>query len=231
MDLPSPDSLLEDLHLVDPDTAWTVWALGTLREVVAIDLRTAHRIERQQDSAAAEPDRPSPDFALMQSRLARSIRLSVAMTERIRAAHKDRKAAKGEAAARRRQQRRMQVGRAVVAAIGADFSIDTREADRLRVAVRESLTETETPDIEIDTQPLHEILLRICRRLGRTPPDWASLPQAWEDDIEAGPAEAPLGERDETVAAEPRTGEDFPSRRDVPGDAGPPIWPAKADSS
>ena len=61
------------------------------------------------------------------------------------------------------------------------------------------MTEAETPDIELDTLPVDEIVRRICRRLGRSP-DPALPPWAWDD--AGGDDEPPLLDLD-PVAAEP----------------------------
>ncbi len=185
---PTPD----ETQPVDPDREWTGWALGKLRELVDIGMRTARRIETQQMATPIVP--PPPDFALMQARVARAVRLSIAMTERIREAYRARKAEAETAAAavqERRQKRRAQVARAVAAALGPERPAGAATAKDAGspAAPRESLTETEVPDVELDTLPIDEIVLRICRRLGLAP---ARLPQGWED-VEDGAAE-PLDE-------------------------------------
>src|SRR4051794_7888008 len=72
----------DEIKPTDPDMHWTGWALDALRELVQSDLRTKRMIERQQDRTPVGPD--TPDFGLTQSRLSQSVRLSLAMTERIR---------------------------------------------------------------------------------------------------------------------------------------------------
>ena len=79
-----------------------------------------------------------PDFELRQSRLSRSIRLSIAMAERIRDEYLHRK------------------GEAVAAAEAADLAaagetVDPEETERLREQVWERLAEDEVLDVRIDT--------------------------------------------------------------------------------
>jgi hypothetical protein len=197
MDKTPSDSEATEIQPVDPDREWTGWALGTLRELVDIGMRTARRIEIQQMATPISP--PPPDFALMQARIARAVRLSIAMTERIREAYRARKDERETAAValrERRQRRRAQVARAVVAAIESRGEAGASPDANLQVKVRESLTEAEVPDIELDTLPVDEIVRRICRRLGRTP-DPALLPWAWD---EAGGDEEPAEALDEPSA-------------------------------
>jgi hypothetical protein len=220
-----------------------VWALGTLREVVAVDLRTAHRIERQHEATPIEPT--SPDFALMQSRIARSIRLCIAMTERIREAHKNRRDETPEEKQARLQRRRAQIVRAVVETTQPDptlanpmaadrtpvdpmaadaAEVESREtddgtgedqADALAATVWETLTEDEALDADVETQPIDEMVLRICRKLGRIP-DWVPLSPAWAEAARAAQAERDAG-------ATPGTADEFPGV--VPQEAPPPFVP------
>ena len=229
MDKAPSDSEATEIQPVDPDREWTGWALGTLRELVDIGMRTARRIEIQQMATPISP--PPPDFALMQARIARAVRLSIAMTERIREAYRARKDAAETAAVElreRRRRRRAQVARAVVAAIESaeDSAAGAAPDASLQAKVWESLTEAEMPDVELDTLPVDEIVRRICRRLGRSP-DPALLPWAWDDaggDHEAPEVlDEPSGEDAEAAVADP------PSRTNRPGR--PSAKPPKTDSS
>ncbi len=224
------DSEAVETQPVDPDREWTGWALGTLRELVDIGMRTARRIETQQMATPIVP--PPPDFALMQARVARAVRLSIAMTERIREAYRARKAEAETAAVElreRRQRRRAQVARAVVVAVRGEASADAG----LQAKLRESLTEAETPDVELDTLPVDEIVQRICRRLGRSP-DPALLPWGWDD---AGGDKEPPEALDEPAdgdvedAGDPGAGDGPPSRPDRPAGGRPAARPRKPDSS
>ena len=102
MDRTQSDS--DEIKPTDPDMHWTGWALDALRELVQSDLRTKRMIERQQDRTPAGPD--TPDFGLTQSRLSRSVRLSLAMTERIRTDYlmrREKRKASGEQERRRQR--------------------------------------------------------------------------------------------------------------------------------
>ncbi|MFE0758112.1 hypothetical protein ACFW16_29405 [Inquilinus sp. NPDC058860] len=91
MDAEQPDCGAED-RPVDKDLAWMQWALGSLAELVEIHLRTARMTATEQ--LATPIGRARPDFALAQVRLARSVRLSIAMSQRVRENDRDRKAGK-----------------------------------------------------------------------------------------------------------------------------------------
>ncbi|MGO4723032.1 hypothetical protein [Inquilinus sp. 2KB_23] len=190
MDNAPIDAAPAETQPVDPDREWTVWALGTLRELVDIDMRTARRLEGQHIVAGNRFEPPVIDFALSQARIARAVRLTIAMTERIREAYRTRKDAAEKAAAEiqeRRQRRRAQVARAVAVALGPERPAGAKAA----AAPRESLTETEPLDVELDTLPIDEIVRRICRRLGREP---GRLPQGWDEVIAGDEAAEPLDE-------------------------------------
>ena len=185
MDNAPIDAAPAETQPVDPDREWTVWALGTLRELVDIDMRTARRLEGQHIVAGNRFEPPVIDFALSQARIARAVRLTIAMTERIREAWRTRKA----------------------------------EAEKAAAAPRESLTETEVLDVELDTLPIGEIVARICRRLGREP---GRLPQGWDDLIAEDEAAEPL----------PETLDDPPPEAPEPGEPAPPARkPPQPDSS
>ncbi|MDR6287634.1 hypothetical protein E9232_000133 [Inquilinus ginsengisoli] len=215
MDTAPIDAAPAETQPVDPDREWTVWALGTLRELVDIDMRTARRLEGQHIVAGNRFEPPVIDFALSQARIARAVRLTIAMTERIREAYRTRKDAAEKAAAEvqeRRQRRRAQVARAVAEELGPERPAGAKAA----AAPRESLTETEPLDVELDTLPIDEIVRRICRRLGREP---GRLPQGWDEVIAGDEAAEPL---DEALT-------DPPPEAPEPGEPAPPA--RKPDSS
>ncbi len=93
MEMTPQDCGLDD-GPVDPDLAWTRWALGSLGELVEIGLRSARMTATEQ--MATPITRTKPDFALAQVRLARSVRLSIAMSQRVRENYQDRKDGKAE---------------------------------------------------------------------------------------------------------------------------------------
>ena len=76
MEMTPQDCGLDD-GPVDPELAWTRWALGSLGELVEIGLRSARMTATEQ--MATPIGRTKPDFALAQVRVARSVRLSIAM--------------------------------------------------------------------------------------------------------------------------------------------------------
>lgn len=176
----------------DPDLNWTGWALETLRELVDIDMRAKRMALQQQAATLAGPQ--APDFELRQSRLSRSIRLSIAMAERVRGDHLHRRAeAKESGALERRRRRREQAVQAVVEAVTAaeaadlaevDQTVDPEVTERLRAEVWERLTEDEVLDVRIDTMPPDEFVREVCRWLGRRL-DSSRLPQGWDDLLEA----------------------------------------------
>ena len=93
MEMTPQDCGLDD-GPVDPDLAWTRWALGSLGELVEIGLRSARMTATEQ--MATPITRTKPDFALAQVRLARSVRLSIAMSQRVRENYQDRKDGKAK---------------------------------------------------------------------------------------------------------------------------------------
>jgi hypothetical protein len=218
MDMAKSD--LDEREARDPDLHWTGWALEALREMVAIDMRTKRTVAQQQGLAG--PD--GPDVALMQSRLSRSVRLAIAMTERIRADYLHRKEEREESGEqeRRRQRRAQAVRDAVAVAAPPD---DPEDAERVRAEAWERLTEDEVLDAQIDTLSPDEFVREVCRRIGR-PPDPIPLPQGWDDGLEAGPeagandnAGSPGGGA-ERIAAEP--GDGPPEEEGCPP-SGPPV--------
>ncbi|OWJ56175.1 hypothetical protein [Inquilinus limosus] len=166
-----------ELRPADPDLHWTGWALDTLREMVSIDMRTKRMTATQQLQTSAGPD--APDFDLKQSRLSRSVRLSLAMSERIRADYllrKDERVESGEQA--RRRKLREQVAEAAVKAVAAPDK--DWDADYVRSAVRERLNEDDVLDAQLDLLSPEEFLREVCRKIGRPPPS-IPLPPGLED--------------------------------------------------
>ncbi|MGK9237032.1 hypothetical protein KXS07_18300, partial [Inquilinus limosus] len=176
MDMAQSDGEAGESRPSDPDLNWTGWALDKLREVVEIDIRCKRLTERQQQATLAGPETP-PDFPLMQSRLSRSIRLSIAMAERIRGEYLHRRAEATESGAQeRRRRRREQAAKAVVEAVAAaeaadlaaaGEAVDPKETERLREQVWERLTEDEVLDVQLDTLSAGEFVREVCRWLGR----------------------------------------------------------------
>jgi hypothetical protein len=219
MDMAQSDS--DEIRPTDPDMHWTGWALDALRELVQSDLRTKRMIERQQDRTPAGPD--TPDFGLTQSRLSRSVRLSLAMTERIRTDYLMRKAGRVKSGEQeRRRQRREQAAEAVVQAVTRPDETD--DVERVRKLVRERLVEDEILDVQIDTLSPEEFLQAVCRKIGR-PPHPIRQPQGMDDVAET---EAPA-ETVETADREPAEGWPHPPDESGAGRSTPK--PPKPDSS
>ncbi|WP_225767018.1 hypothetical protein [Inquilinus sp. Marseille-Q2685] len=223
----------------DPDLNWTGWALEKLREVVEIDARCKRLTERQQQATPAGSETPS-DFPLMQSRLSRSIRLSIAMAERIRGDYLHRRA-EGEAsgALERRRRRREQAVQAVVEAVGAAeaaeaadpaAAVDPEETERLRSEVWERLTEDEVLDVQLDTLPAGEFVREVCRWLGRRL-DPSRLPQGWDDVLGANDNAGSSGDGMAAVAMASDAGDGWPEQPDESEDGRPPPGLPKPDSS
>ncbi len=203
-----------EIRPTDPDLKWTGWALERLREAIEIDSRTKRMTADQQSRGSAEPQ--APDYALMQSRLSRSIRLSIAMTERIRAdylARRDGREASGDQ--ERRQRRRQQAVDSAAAAMAQPG--DVEDADTMRSMVRETLAEDEILDVQIDLLSPQDFVRAVCRKIGR-PPDPAWLPQGWDDGAGATVVEAPSAEIAErrSVEAWPRPPEVSAAGRALP---------------
>jgi hypothetical protein len=207
---------------VDMDLAWTQWALGSLAELVDIHLRTARMTAAEQ--SATPILRPKPDFALAQIRLARSVRLSIAMSQRVRETYQDRKAGKAAVP------ERTPVEEAVAEAAACDVA--TAEAapaagpkdGEPRAEPRESLTESEC--LEDEPEPGEEAEDR--RDL-----EAALLPRERDGAVAEAPDRLPDDHLPdtpaETLAARPEPGWPRPSDE---SDIGRP-WPkpSKPDSS
>jgi hypothetical protein len=222
MDVGQSDS--DEIKPTDPDMHWTGWALDALRELVQSDLRTKRMIERQQDRTPAGPD--TPDFGLTQSRLSRSVRLSLAMTERIRTDYLTRKTErKASGEQERRRQRREQAAEAVVQAVTRPDEAD--DVEHVRKLVRETLVEDEILDVQIDTLSPEEFLREVCRKIGRPP---HPIRQPGDGGAEATADDVLPAEAAESVADCEPAG-DWSAEPDE-SDAGRPMpKPPKPDSS
>ncbi len=205
----------------DPDMHWTGWALHTLRQTVEVDMRCKGLTEQQQRASLSER-KASPDFGLIQARLSRSVRLSIAMTERIRTGfikRRDERRESGEEQ-RRRQRRERAAGMVADAASRPEEGLD---AERMRSLAWETLVEDEILDAQLDTLSAAEFVQEVCRKIGH-PPDPIRLPQGW-DDVEAKAAPAGAEAADHEVA-------DDWSAEPEESDAGQPLpEPRKPDSS
>ena len=201
---------------------WTGWALDKLREIVDLDISTKRAIAREQSQILRGSE--MPDYALMQSRLSRSVRLSIAMTERIRADYLMRKAGRVESGEQeRRRQRREQAAESVAEAVAQPD--EAGDVERVRSMVWETLVEDEVLDAQLDTLSAAEFVQAVCRKIGH-PPDPIRLPQSWDETVEAKAAPPP-----ETEAADGEAADDWSVEPDE-SDAGRPVpEPSKPDSS
>jgi hypothetical protein len=218
MEMTPQDCGLED-GPVDPDLAWTRWALGSLGELVEIGLRSARLTATEQ--LATPITRTKPDFALAQVRLARSVRLSIAMSQRVRETYQERKNGKAE-----RTPAEEAVAEAAVPAEATPPEAAPAEAGPAagpnggdRPEPRESLTESEC--LEIELEPVEEAEERRDLDAALLPRDWdgAAATEAPDrlppDPVPQDPAEAvPAASRPEhdwsRPSDEPDTGRSVP---------------------
>ncbi|WP_342239911.1 hypothetical protein [Inquilinus sp. OTU3971] len=147
---------------VDPDLAWTRWALGSLGELVEIGLRSARMTETEQ--MATPITRTKPDFALAQVRLARSVRLSIAMSQRVRENYQDRRDGKAKPTPAE------EAAASDVAAAEAAPAAGPKDGEP-PPEPRESLTESERPEAELEPAEEGE---------ERRDLDAALLPRDWD---------------------------------------------------
>jgi hypothetical protein len=204
---------------VDPDLAWTRWALGSLGELVEIGLRSARMTATEQ--MATPITRTKPDFALAQVRLARSVRLSIAMSQRVRENYQDRKDGRTELTP---AEEASEAAAAEAAPAEAAPEAGPKDGEP-RPEPRESLTESER--LEAELEPTEEA--EEHRDL-----DPALLPRDWD-----GAAAAEASDRlpedlrpdtpAETAAARPKPDWPRPSDESDTGRPAPKPW--KPDSS
>jgi hypothetical protein len=212
----------EPIRPTDPDMHWTGWALTTLREAAEIDMRCKRLTERQQERAHHDPKAPPPAFGLIQARLTRSVRLTVALTDRIRTGfmtRRDERKASGEEA-RRRQRRERAAQMVGEATAQPERGID---AECMRAMAWESLVEDEILDAQLDTLSAEEFVREVCRKIGHPP---VRLPQSWDEGAEM----TPVPPR-ETEAADREATDDWSAE---PGEADtgrPEPEPPNPDSS
>ena len=182
MEMTPEDCGLED-GPVDPDLAWTRWALGSLGELVEIGLRSARMTATEQ--MATPIAQTKPDFALAQVRLARSVRLSIAMSQRVRESYQDRKDGKAEPTP-------AEEASEGVAAESAPAEVAPAVAPKggePRTEPRESLTERES--LEAELEPAEEAEERRDLDAALLPRDWDGAAAAETPDrLPDTPAEA-----------------------------------------
>ncbi|WP_225772886.1 hypothetical protein [Inquilinus sp. Marseille-Q2685] len=211
----------------DPDMNWTGWALRLLRDAAEIDMRCKRMTERQQERAHPDPEAPS-EFGPIQARLTRSLRLTIALTERIRTGfmtRRDERTASGEEQ-RRRERRERAAGMVAAAAARPEAGLD---AERMQSLAWERLVEDEILDAQLDTLSAAEFVQAVCRRIGH-PPDPIRLPRSW-DEILDPPAAGPRAPAERAEAADREPMDGWSAEPDA-SDAGRPVpEPSKPDSS
>ncbi|OWJ60829.1 hypothetical protein [Inquilinus limosus] len=162
----------------DTDLHWTEWALDRLREVVDLDIRTMRATVREHERILRGAE--MPDYPLMQSRLSRSVRLSIAMTERIRRDYLLRQQARiASGEQERRRAKREQAVETAVKAIARPA--EPGDIERVRSLVWERLTEDEILDVQLDLLSPEDFVRAVSRRIG-LPPDPSWLPPGWADE-------------------------------------------------
>ncbi|MGO4126201.1 hypothetical protein AB4Z01_17500 [Inquilinus sp. YAF38] len=212
----------EPIRPTDPDMHWTGWALTTLREAAEIDMRCKRLTERQQERAHHDPKAPSPAFGLIQARLTRSVRLTVALTDRIRngfMTRRDERKASGEEA-RRRQRRERAAQMVGEATAQPERGVDV---ECMRAMAWESLVEDEMLDAQLDTLSAEELVREVCRKIGHPP---VRLPQSWDEGCEM----TPVPPR-ETEAADRETADDWSAESGESDSGRPEPEPPNPDSS
>ncbi|MGL4962464.1 MAG: hypothetical protein ACRC67_14615 [Inquilinus sp.] len=223
----NPQSDSDEIKPTDPDMKWTGWALDKLREIVDLDISTKRATVREQSQILRGSE--MPDYPLMQSRLSRSVRLSIAMTERIRANYLMRKEKRKESGEQeRRRQRREQAAEAVVEAAAAPD--EAEDVEHVRAMVRETLVEDEILDAQLDSLSPEEFVREVCRKIGRPPnPGW--LPRGWADVADTGAGDAVPGSSVDSVAAGPPAAAGWAGPPDGSGAGQPMPKPSIPDSS
>ncbi|MGO4727037.1 MULTISPECIES: hypothetical protein [unclassified Inquilinus] len=168
------------------DQEWTDWELGHLRELAELSMQMVRMVAQQQEAAiaatpaAADTGSASPDFMLMFTRGARAVRLTLAMVEKVRDAHRAR-AAEAQAVRDRRWRRRRLVERVATVAIDlTDNGGAQAPIKAMRDRLQEQLRESERLDAELDAASPHELFVRIFRHL-RLMPGPGRWPQTWRE--------------------------------------------------
>ncbi|WP_429226711.1 hypothetical protein [Inquilinus ginsengisoli] len=207
---------------VDPDLAWTRWALGSLGELVEIGLRSARMTATEQ--MATPITRTKPDFALAQVRLARSVRLSIAMSQRVREKnYQDRKAGKTEPMP---AEGATASEAAAAEAAPAEAAPEAGPKDsEPRTERHESLTESER--LETELEPAEEAEERRDLDPALLPHDWDGATAAEASDCL--PEDLWSDTPAETAAARPEP--DWPHPSDTSDTGRPTPKPWKPDSS
>ncbi|MDR3509931.1 MAG: hypothetical protein P4L64_18745 [Caulobacteraceae bacterium] len=171
---------LDDLDAPDPSVDLAAWQGRVLKELTEIGMSIARGMERRvladraAEIAAVEQGRPLPerdgfDPGLAYSRLARAVRLNLALMTRLgdeqveRArVHVERRTA---ARAERRAQRRRDVVKGVERLVDDEVLEDEDDSEAFYENLYERL-DVEQDLAGFDTRPVVEIIARICKDLG-----------------------------------------------------------------
>lgn len=175
--------------LPEDDTPRLERQLAILGQLAEIGLTLAQAIERQVGEAGQDA-RATASAAVAYGRVARAVRLTIALQSRLIA---DARAPAEADLDRQRAERRTRIARIVGRAVDAELG--PVSAAFRKPEIRERL---EHDDIYGDllARPASEIVAEVCEDLGVSP-DWAQLAaEAWAlDEIAGGAPGAPLARR------------------------------------
>lgn len=191
--------------------------IAALGELIGIGLKIARAIERRVDEAGDAPP-PRTDLnaaAIAYARVARAVRQSILLRDKLaEASHAGRRAAADLGA--RRAEVKARLTDLVRSVILAEHG-DGEQAERLYAEVAERLEDERHGDVL--TRPVGEIFTDICKDLGLHP-DWEGL--AWDLSCAEAAAEGGVDGDDEVeAAARPRKTE--PIQIFWLGDDGKPV--------
>ena len=149
----------------DIDAERAEWRARTLRQLVAIGMDMARMLQDQaREASACDPGVIGPDLSLRFHRISRSIRMSLALDDKLADGFQDR--AKERKAAQLTERKAL-----AKEAVSRQVDRDTPDRD----LHRERSDRIEREDLEdFSDKPVSEIIAIICADLGITP-DW----QAW----------------------------------------------------
>jgi hypothetical protein len=156
--------------------------LVMLTRLAEIGMEIAEEAGRQATGRAPAEGTPMPDPALAYTRVARAVRMTIALQSRLM----DGLAALDRGGKVTRAERRARLGRLVERACEAEPA-EGDEAEHLRHEARERLAEADI-DAEIDDLTFAEVVARICGDLGLSPERTARIVAAAEEAGEASPA-------------------------------------------
>jgi hypothetical protein len=177
MSIPRPDSLARDDDAPDPDAARAAWRAKALEDLAEIGMAMAQALRDRM--ATAESDAAACEISLAFTRIARAVRLTVALDARLGEAQAMRaetlaaKAAEQRAAAAEAREARVELitGRvqdAVEMAIAAQTSgrrDGGYESERLSEALSEYLEDRRETETFAD-RPVSIVVAQVCQALG-----------------------------------------------------------------